>query len=638
MKTLSLNRIAQLLLSLIFICYFSMSCTSQDNRAKSEVEPQIVVVGGGASGVSAGVHAARMGISTVIIEESSWLGGMLTSAGVSAIDGNDMLPSGFWGEFRDSLTQHYGSREALNTGWVSKVLFEPSVGNKIFNEITHNENNLIVYTQSFVTQVVREVDNWKITVKTPEGEMVLYPKIVIDATELGDIAKLAGVKYDIGMESRHQTKEDIAPEEANSIIQDLTYVAVLKDYGKDVTIDKPEGYDPSAFACACINPLCISPKEKDRMWSPEKMITYGKLPNNKYMINWPIEGNDYYLDLIEKTPEERNEAIKKAKNFTLQFIYFIQTELGMNTLALADDEFPTDDNLPMIPYHRESRRIEGLTRFTLPHITEPYSQEEKLYRTAVAVGDYPVDHHHARYPDWEQLPNLYFHPIPSYGLPLGALIPKDVKGLIVAEKSISVSNIVNGTTRLQPVVLQIGQVAGTLAAIAIKQDKEIENISVRDVQKELLAAGGYLLPYLDVKKTHPLFGALQRIGVTGILQGVGKNEGWANQTWFRINDPIYYSELEGLKDVYTYITLPNKEKPLTVVEAIELINSILANQTDISTDVAEWAKNNLKEYGFEPFDMNRTIKRGEMALLLDKALDPFSTIEIDIHGSFMNKN
>lgn len=636
MKSSLFKSLAHLLLSAVLFCCVLLSCTSQSNGAESAMEVQMVVVGGGASGVSAGVHAARMGVNTVIIEESSWLGGMLTSAGVSAIDGNDMLPSGFWGEFRDSLSVHYGSKEALKTGWVSKVLFEPSVGNKIFNEITDNEDNLSVYTESFVTQIVRENEKWKITVQTPKGEKIFYPQIVIDATELGDIAKLTGVKYDIGMESRHETNEDIAPEEANNIIQDLTYVAILKDYGKDVTIDKPEGYDASAFACSSINPLCISPKEENRMWSPEKMITYGKLPNNKYMINWPIEGNDYYLDLIEKTPEERKEEIKKAKNFTLQFIYFIQTELGMNTLALADDEFPTDDNLPMIPYHRESRRIHGLTRFTLPHITAPYTQDEKLYRTAIAVGDYPVDHHHARYPDWEQLPNLYFHPVPSYGLPLGTLIPKDVKGLIVSEKSISVSNIVNGTTRLQPVVLQIGQVAGTLAAIAINQGKEVEDVSVRDVQNELLAAGGYLLPYLDVEKSHPLFRSLQRIGVTGILQGIGKNEGWANQTWFRINDPLYYSELEGLIDVYPNVSLPSGEKPLTIAEAVALINDIFGNQTDISKDVAQWAKGNLQDYGFEPFDMNRTIKRGEMALLLDRTLDPFSKKEIDIHGSFMN--
>ncbi len=637
MKYSLFNNLNYLLLSLLIICSVLTSCSSQNSNTNSSTDAQVLIVGGGASGVSAGVHAARLGVNTVIIEEGSWLGGMLTSAGVSAIDGNNMLPSGFWGEFRDSLSQHYGSREALNTGWVSQVLFEPSVGNQIFKNIAHKEKNLKIYTQSSIKKIIRLKNNWEITVNTPEGEMMFYPKIVIDGTELGDVAKLTGVKYDVGMESRYLTNEDIAPEEANNIIQDLTYVATLKDYGKDVTIEKPEGYNADLFACSCKNPLCISPKEENRVWSAEEMIKYGKLPNNKYMINWPIEGNDYYLNLIEKTPAERKEALKKAKNFTLQFIYFIQTELGMNTLSLADDEYPTDDNLPMIPYHRESRRIHGLTRFTLPHITAPYTQEEKLYRTAIAVGDYPVDHHHARYPDWEQLPNLYFHPVPSYGLPLGTLIPKDVKGLIVTEKSISVSNIVNGTTRLQPVVLQIGQVAGTLAALAINQNKEIEDISVRNVQQQLLAASGYLLPYLDVEKTHPLFEALQRIGVTGILQGVGKNQEWANQTWFRINDPLYYSELEGLKDIYPNVSLPNKEKALTIGEAIELINHIATKeQIDISIDIEKWAKVNFIECDFEPFDMNRTIKRGEMALLLDKALDPFTTKEIDIHGHYMN--
>ena len=627
----------QLVITILVVSIVSVSCASRIRSNLHSESTQLVIIGGGASGVSAGVHAARMGVNTIIVEETSWLGGMLTSAGVSAIDGNSKLPGGFWGEFRDSLTNHYGTREALHTGWVSKVLFEPSVGNQIFKNITHNEKNLKIYTQSSVKRVVKKNDIWEVTVETPEGEKVFYPRIIIDGTELGDIAKLTGVKYDVGMESSLLTGEDIAPLEANNIIQDLTYVALLKDYGRDVTIPKPAGYNASPFACACKNPLCISPKEENRVWSAEEMINYGKLPNNKYMINWPIEGNDYYLNLIDKTPEERKEALKDAKNFTLQFIYFIQTELGMNTLSLADDEFPTDDNLPLIPYHRESRRIHGLTRFTLPHITHPYTQEEKLYRTAIAVGDYPVDHHHARYHDWEQLPNLYFHPVPSYGLPLGALIPKDVKGLIVTEKSISVSNIVNGTTRLQPVVLQIGQVAGTLAALAIIQNKEVADVKVRDVQKQLLEAGGYLLPYLDVEKTDPLFGSLQRIGVTGILQGVGKNEGWANQTWLRIEDPLYYSELGGLKDVYPTITLPENEEAISIGEAIEMINEIAKKEKiELNIDIQDWAKANFRNYDFDAFDLNRNIKRGEMALLLDKALDPFTKKQIDIHGYFMN--
>lgn len=77
------------------------------------------------------------------------------------------------------------------------------------------------------------------------------------------------------------------------------------------------------------------------------MITYGKLPNNKYMINWPIEGNDYYVNLVEMTREEREEALKYAKHYTMCFVYFLQHELGFNTLGLADDEYPTADKLPL---------------------------------------------------------------------------------------------------------------------------------------------------------------------------------------------------------------------------------------------------------------------------------------------------
>jgi hypothetical protein len=120
------------------------------------------------------------------------------------------------------------------------------------------------------------------------------------------------------------------------------------------------------------------------------MLAYGRLPGNKYMIHWPLSGNDYYANLVEMDHKARRDAINRAKQKTLCFVYFIKHELGYNTLALADDEFPTPDRLPFIPYYRESRRIRGKVRFTLNHISDPYNQPEKLYRTSVAVGDYPL--------------------------------------------------------------------------------------------------------------------------------------------------------------------------------------------------------------------------------------------------------
>ena len=503
------------------LCLLFALCFTACSHSDDSVD--VLIIGGGASWVTAGIQSARMEAVTLIVEETEWLGGMLTSAGVSAVDGNYDLPAGLFGEFRGHLADYYGGLDSLKTGWVSSVLFEPSVGNKIFHEMVNAEENLKVWHNATLVKLERENDSWIAQIQMQDHTIKkVSAKILIDGTELGDIAKMCGVKYDIGMESRHDTKEDIAPEEKNNIVQDITYVAILKDYGKDVTIPCPEGYNKDEFACACASPVCITPKEPDRVWSKEMMITYGKLPNNKYMINWPIEGNDYYVNLVEMTREEREEALKYAKHYTMCFVYFLQHELGFNTLGLADDEYPTADKLPFIPYHRESRRIHGLVRFSLNHVCEPFKQSQPLYRTCIAVGNYPVDHHHTRYHGYEELPNLYFHPVPSYGLPLGTLIPKDVEGLIVAEKSISVSNIINGTTRLQPMVMQIGQAAGALAALAVKENKSISEVSVREVQNAILDAKGYLLPYLDVAIDHPMFKSLQRVGSTGILKGIGK--------------------------------------------------------------------------------------------------------------------
>ena len=567
------------------LCLLFALCFTACSHSDDSVD--VLIIGGGASGVTAGIQSARMGAATLIVEETAWLGGMLTSAGVSAVDGNYDLPAGLFGQFRGHLADYYGGLDSLKTGWVSAVLFEPSVGNKIFHEMVDAEKNLKVWHNATLVKLEREKDVWIAQIQMKDNTIKkIHAKILIDGTELGDIAKMCGVKYDVGMESRHDTKEDIAPEEKNNIVQDITYVAILKDYGKDVTIPCPEGYNKDEFACACASHVCIMPKEPDRVWSKDMMITYGKLPNNKYMINWPIEGNDYYVNLIEMTREEREEALKYAKHYTMCFVYFLQHELGFNTLGLADDEYPTADKLPFIPYHRESRRIHGLVRFDLNHACEPFRQSQPLYRTCIAVGNYPVDHHHTRYHGYEELPNLYFHPIPSYGLPLGTLIPKDVEGLIVAEKSISVSNIINGTTRLQPMVMQIGQAAGALAALAVKEGKNIREVSVREVQNAILDGKGYLLPYLDVELDHPMFKSLQRIGSTGILKGIGKSVDWSNQMWFRADTLLLANELKGLGDVYPFVNKQVFEgnNTISIQKATELVGEIAEKEGITVTD------------------------------------------------------
>ena len=636
--------------SCIIILLASLLCFAHKATA-GIFRSDIVIAGGGTSGVTAAVQAARLGARVVVVEQTTWLGGMLTAAGVGAVDGNYNMPAGLWGEFRDSLAAHYGSLEALKTGWVSNVMFEPSVGNCIFHNMVAKEKGVTLWTESEVKAVSHNGNVWTVHVARPDGQTdVVEAKVLVDATELGDIAKMCGVPYDVGMESQAATHEDIAPAQANNIVQDLTYVAILKDYGRDMTMEKPEGYNANDFACCCINDKCITPKEPNRQWPKDKMVTYGKMPGGKYMINWPIEGNDFYANMVDMTPEQRNEAVRKAKAHTMRFVYFMQHELGFNTLALADDEYPTADRLPFMPYHRESRRIHGKVRFTLNHMTDPYEQAQPLYRTNIAVGDYPVDHHHTRYTGEEQLPDLHFHPVPSFGLPLGSLLPKDVKQLVVAEKSVSVSNIANGSTRLQPVVMQIGQAAGALAAIAVKQNKGVDEVSVREVQNVLLEAGGYLMPYADVPKDSICFKPCQRIGATGILKGRGVSIDWHNKTLFRPDTVVTWNDIAGLAEVYPFAAklLRHGEEAssvetndpsvdaLSVGDALSLVSAIVKQEKLMKRSAAMKAMASLaKEYDFCIDDQQRKIKRGELAVLIDGVLHPFEKKQVDVEGRFV---
>lgn len=600
--------------------------------ACSGIKTDVLIIGGGAAGTAAGIQAARLGVNTVVLEEHQWLGGMLTSAGVSAVDGNFRMPSGIFGEFRDSLVSHYGSLEALSTGWVSNVLFEPSVGDRIFKGMAAGEPFLKVQYETEFVSAGKIADGWKVTVNHKGEKQVFITRILVDATELGDVAKACGVKYDIGIEDRKVSGEAWAADKNYDIIQDLTYPMILKDYGQeaDRTIERPENYDPSLFYCSCQSPKCSDPNLKP--WEDAMVMKYGKLPNGKYMINWPMKGNDYYTNIIELDKAEREAELVKAKHRSLCYLYYMQHELGHKNLGLADDEFPTQDLLPFIPYHRESRRIHGWIRFNVNHINRPY--DYTFYRTGIAVGDYPVDHHHQGYPEPEKLPPLGIGHIPSFNVPMGVLLPQDAKDLIVTEKSVSVSNIVNGCTRLQPVVTQLGQASGILAALAVKGNRALTEVPVREVQQIFLENGGYIMPYLDLPKGHPHFKALQRIGACGILKGEGKSVHWSNETWFKKDSLVAVAELrQGLAGLYPGFQWEAEGSELTWGETVKLISDVseFTGKSGISPQTVE---KSWKEAGLPSYELSHPVTREEFAVIFDRLVDPFHTVAIDLYGKY----
>jgi len=586
-------------------------------------QTDVLVIGGTTGGISAGLQSARLNIATIIVEETPWLGGMITAQGVSAIDGNHNLHSGIWNEFRNNLRIHYGSAKALETGWVSNSQFEPHIGDSIFKAMAASENQLKVIYGYHVSEIIKEGNkvNGAVFINDKNEKLTVFAKIVIDATDLGDGLALAGADYDLGMESRLETGEEMAPELANDIVQDLTWVAVLKDYGKDAdkTIAKPDGYDPQLFEGSCamtVDSILID---------CEKMINYARLPNNKYLINWPRHGNDVYLNVVEMNHEQRANELEKAKQRTLEFIYYIQTELGYKNLGLADDEFPTNDFLALAPYHREGRRLKGIQRLTINHILKS-DENAPLYRTGISVGDYPVDHHHDCNPD---APKIIFPPIPSFNIPMGSLIPEIVDGLIVADKAISVSNIINGATRLQPCVLLTGQAAGVIAALSVLENTNPRNLNIRKVQQKLLDSGAYIMPLYDVKPDDKAFQAIQRSTASGILKVKGEPYQWANRTWFFPDSTLTVAEFtEGLNAFSKNVNIESDKHFLTIRKTGELISAVVGYTVN---NKLEEVWNNSIGSDFNP---NRFILKKELAILVDSLIKPFETRAIGFDGKY----
>nr|WP_290228092.1 FAD-dependent oxidoreductase [Trichocoleus desertorum] len=488
-----------------------------------ELAADVLVVGGGTGGTVAALQAARRGAKTILVSEFPWLGGMLTSAGVCAPDGNELaaFQTGIWGAFLRELQRRQPG--GLDHAWVSFFTYDPRVGAQIFADWVRSLPNLQWISGQTPVEVLRQGD--RIT-GVRFAEVTVKAKVTLDATELGDLLALAGVSYRWGWELQSAWQEPSAPPTANALtqlcpVQSPTWVVILQDFGagnRAPAIAPPPNYDPAQFAGAWQD------------YDPEQFLNYGRLPGDRFMLNWPQCGNDYGLGVerLVQSPEAQQEFLQEARWHSQGFAHFIQTQLG-DRYGLASDIFP---HLPrslgggayaLHPYYRESRRLQGLTTVCeqdiLPvtggHVAAlPVDDQGEV--TAIAIGNYANDHHYPTHFQDQALPSLNLKPKSirwggrwtgtPFTIPYGCLVPIALDGLLVCEKNISVSHIANGATRLQPVVMNIGQAAGMAAALCVEQNCEPRALKVRSLQTALLkepTAPAAIVPLFDSLPQHP---------------------------------------------------------------------------------------------------------------------------------------
>jgi hypothetical protein len=470
------------------------------------ISTDVLVVGGGTGGTAAAIQAARRGVNTVLVSEFSWLGGMLTAAGVCAPDGNELMAwqTGLWGAYLRELRQRQPG--GLDNAWVSLFTYHPRVGAAIFHDWVAAIPNLQWIWGYKPLETIKKND--RIT-GVRFADFVVEAKIIIDGTELGDLLALGDIPHRWGWELQAEYHEPSAPIEHNCLtakypVQAPTWVFMLQNY-RDSRAIALTSYT-STFRGAWDN------------YTPESFLNYGKLQDNLYMINWPICGNDYGEGLNRLIESDRaGEFLQEAYQHSYDFAAYLQRELGTN-YGLAGDVFDrsVDPAFALHPYYRESRRLQGKTTVTEHDILPlkdgcvaplPVNAEGEV--SAIAIGNYANDHHYPGVDFQLQSKSIIWGGRwtgTPFTIPYDALFAESISGFLVCEKNISVSHIANGSTRLQPVVMNIGQASGMAAALCIELNCQPQELPVRQIQTALLtdkSAPAAIVPLYNLSSDRP---------------------------------------------------------------------------------------------------------------------------------------
>ena len=480
----------------------------------------VVVWGGGTGGTAAALQASRSGANTLLLTPGPWLGGMLSAAGVCAPDGHEIScwQTGLWGQFIRTLSQRVP--QGLDQNWVSCFGFRPEQAEQLLQDWVKAEPRLSWWSGCRLGEVTRRGDRIiSLVVEHDAARHRLEAKQWVDGSDLGDLIAQAEAPFRWGWESRETWNEPSAPPLAD-LETDPFFSQQPVQSPTWVVMGQLHGVGPEAGSC---DPPAPPFEAALTAFGLERTITYGRLPGDLVMLNWPLHGNDWHHGLarcIDPRPQQREDLAREMREHSVRFLEELRR--CSNGWLTPGSAFPTDTpHLALMPYWREGRRMTGRAVVTerdlLP--VAPTARRGPLMASSVAVGTYANDHH---YPgeDWPLAPKSCrwggrWTGTP-FCIPYEALLSVEISNLLAAEKCFSVSHMANGATRLQPLILNIGQAAGLAAALASRKNISPHDLPAALIQQQLISdrwAPAAVLPIWDWPGWHPAWQDAQARGL-----------------------------------------------------------------------------------------------------------------------------
>lgn len=382
---------------------------------------EVVVVGGGPSGIAAAISAARCGKSVILIEKYGQLGGMSTLANVSIFMAVGNI-TGIYREIMSELMPETLLKADPNTYYPQ---FNSFLFRYYFNQKLEKENVKVIFHADFISAVKDDNKVEGVVINTREGLKVIEGSVVIDCTGDGRVAIESGASYTSGRQE-------------DGLTQPMTLMFQMQNTGKPVKQFLPEG-------CYYYEKKENLPQGRHLYWEDNQ--------DGTLLVNMTrVKGNGASIEDSNYVEKEALKQVFSVANYLQRngFENYVLSHIGAQTGA------------------RETNQVTGLYI-----LNEDDLYNGRRFHDVVAQTNYEIDIHS---PDGKK--SCDERKIDSYDIPYRCLIPKGIEGLLVSGKAISATHVAMSSLRVQPTCYALGQAAGIAAAISIDDKCSLSQIDI----------------------------------------------------------------------------------------------------------------------------------------------------------------